>query len=214
MKIFISGAHGSACSFVKSQFLKLHTIDRNGTCHEAWNSNITKTDLVLFDHWPNINTIHQNCKPNVTIWIRIAQENIVQIINRIVILDFLYTNNNTWVEKDWCWTEQKHDRIAGRSWPTYSTDISSYPTWCLNEMCEVAYERSKPWLADGKDFDYVIDSRDLFSFQEPITLRNTLNSLEYTLDENFLNAWRNKNYLLWQEHKHRFSWHKDESKIK
>jgi hypothetical protein len=204
MKIFLSGAHGSACSMVKSQLTGVHKIDPlTNTCHESWTARrTTGGHSVEFFH----NTDPTQYRADINVWLRVSQANIIQIVQRIVVLDFIYTYDANWVAKDHCWTPEKHARIAGPDWPPYSANINDYPGWCLNELCQVAYDRTLPWTVSNPEFDLEIDSSDLFSFQDPAGLRSIVAQLGSSLNHNFLYQWRMKNFLLWQQHKHRFTW--------
>lgn len=206
--IFISGAHGSGCSLIKSLATSSKIIDyKYGTCHESWTSDFTMNrDRIIFNHQPSYKTIKEIWNPDIIIWLHVNKKNITRLCRRIVILDFLYTNDHNWVEKDWCWTKKKHDTLAGPDWPAYSTILSNYPQWCLDEMCQVAYDRSKPWMTASKHATYVIDSDELFGLAPPTTLSNTLESLNCTVDKDFLSQWKIKNNEIYEEYKNLFSW--------
>lgn len=204
MKIFLSGAHGSACSMIKSQLTGVFGLDPiTNTCHESWTAQRTTSGhSIQFFH----DTDPLKYKADKTIWLRVDPKNIVQIVQRIVVLDFMYTADPNWMAKDHCWTPEKHARIAGPDWPAYSTDINDYSSWCLDELCEVAYSRTLPWTESNSEYDLEINSQDLFSFQDPAGLRTVLAEIGCTLNHDFLYQWRMKNFLLWQKYQHRFCW--------
>jgi len=206
--IFISGAHGSACSLVKSLTTGIKIIDqRIGTCHESWTRNQTlNNDFIIFSHCYSYQSIKKNWNPDVIIWIHINEKNITQICRRVVILDFLYAEDPEWLLKDWCWTEDKHNRLQGPSWPPYSKVITDYPQWCLDEMCQVAYDRSKAWTKISKYATYSIDTDELFGSSDPHTLSDTLESLNCSVDKDFLSQWKIKNNKIYEEYKNLFSW--------
>jgi hypothetical protein len=215
MKIFLSGAHGSACSMIKSQMTKVFELDsRTNTCHQSWTAQRTTAgDSIQFFHYTDPAYIQSQFQPDQTIWLRVAEENIVQLCQRIVVLDFMYTNDPAWMAKDHCWTPEKHARIAGPSWPAYSTNIDDYPDWCLNELCQIAYDRTLPWIRHNSSFDWEISSDELFSFRDPSKLRQVLAQFGCGLNHDFLYTWRMKNFLLWQQYKHMFNWSPDHNPL-
>ena len=206
--VFLSGAHGSGCSFIKSLAVGKCQIDSTvGTCHESWNYEQTPLgDRIVFDHWYSQQAITAKWNPDLTIWLKINTDNLLYLCRRIVILDFVYTADCTWIDRDWCWTPAKHNRIAGPDWPKYSTNITDYPQWCLDEMCQVAYERSMPWLLDNPRFDFTVDSNELFGTAEPATLTQCLTELGSALDDEFLKQWQTKNQEIYNQYRHLFSW--------
>jgi len=206
--IFISGAHGSGCSLIKSLAVQSKIIDPNlGTCHESWKYEQTSAgDRIVFDHYYSYQHIKQHWNPDIVIWLQINKNNITQLCHRIVILDFLYTTDPVWIQKDWCWTQEKHNRIAGPSWPAYSKIITDYPQWCLDEMCQVAYDRSQAWLGLNPHCDYVIDSDELFGSSDPITLSLCLKELGCLIDLEFLHSWQEKTKQLYSQYRDLFSW--------
>lgn len=209
--IFISGAHGSACSLIKSLATTTRIIDqRVGTCHESWTSDqTTNNDLIMFSHCYSYQVIKENWNPDAIIWIHINEKNITQICRRVVILDFLYIEDPGWMSKDWCWTKDKHDRLQGPDWPLYSNTISDYPQWCLDEMCKVAYDRIKPWTKVSKYATHVIDTDELFGSADTCTLSDTLKSINCSVDADFLNQWKIKNNKIYEQYQHLFSWTPD-----
>lgn len=104
------------------------------------------------------------------------------------------------------WTEDKHNRLQGPSWPPYSRVITDYPQWCLDEMCQVAYDRSKAWTKISKYATYSIDTDELFGSSDPHTLSDTLESLNCSVDKDFLSQWKIKNNKIYEEYKNLFSW--------
>jgi hypothetical protein len=210
-KIFISGAHGSACSLLKSLAIGRVTIDsRYATCHESWTTNRTqKNDYIMFNHEPNRQKITEKWNPEVTIWLKINVKNVETICKRIVILDFLYVNDSHWMLNDWCWSLQKHQRLAGPDWPVYSTQISDYPTWCLDEMCHVAWERSRPWLEDRNDFDYVIDTDELFGNSPRVMLEKCFGDLGLRIDHDAVDKWKQQNFDIFMPYMNMFTWTKN-----
>lgn len=206
--VFLSGAHGSGCSLIKSLAVQSYATDQQvGTCHESWNYNSTPSgDRIVFDHWYSRGAINQRWQPDFTIWLKINPENVLYLCHRIVILDFLYTQDPTWIQRDWCWTEAKHNRIAGPDWPKYSRSILDYPQWCLDEMCQVAYERSLPWMSDNNRFDLTVDSNELFGTADPISLSNCLSELGSKINHDFLLQWQQKNQEIYHQYRHLFSW--------
>jgi hypothetical protein len=206
--IFISGAHGSGCSLIKSMAVQSYKIDSAvGTCHESWNyEQTTHGDRIIFDHYYSYQYIKQQWNPDIVVWVQINKNNIAQLCHRIVMLDFLYTADPVWIQKDWCWTQQKHNRIAGPDWPSYSTTITNYPQWCLDEMCQVAYDRSQAWMGHNPHCDYVVDSDELFGSAEPVTLSLCLHELGCKIDLDFLNTWQQKNAEIYRQYRDLFSW--------
>jgi hypothetical protein len=206
--IFISGAHGSGCSLIKSMAVQSHAIDFTvGTCHESWNYEQTiRGDRIIFDHYYSYQYIKQHWNPDILVWVRVNKKNITQLCHRIVMLDFLYTADSSWIQKDWCWTQQKHDRIAGPDWPAYSITITDYPQWCLDEMCQVAYDRSYAWMGENVYSDYTIDSDELFGSAEPVSLSWCLHELGCSIDLNFLKTWQKTNTEIYNQYQSLFSW--------
>ena len=207
-KILISGAHGSACSLIKSMMTEVISIDAQaGTCHQSWTSTTTTNkDKVMWNHSYRRDIIEKNWNPNIIIYIKINLDNIVQICRRVVILDFIYTQDPSWIQKDWCWTNEKHDRLAGPDWPPYSNNIYDYPQFCLDEMTQAAYERVSPWLIDRTDFDYVLDTAEFFGESEPVTLQHCFNELGCKLDMDFIRTWREINNNIYTKYADLFSW--------
>jgi hypothetical protein len=207
-KIFISGAHGSACSLVKSLAIgNVQIDDKFATCHESWTINKTQNQQnICFNHTFDRKIIQKNWNPDIAIWIKIADENITLICRRIVILDFVYTDDPQWVQNDWCWTTQKHQRLAGPDWPPYSKNIFDYPSWCLDEMCYVAWERSRPWMTDREDFDYTISSDELFGNSPRTGLVDCFLDLGLKIDHDAIDNWKQKNSELLKPFMEMFSW--------
>jgi len=210
-RVFISGAHGSACSLVKSLATGNVQIDDNyATCHESWKARYTqKNQIIVFNHAFDRDAIQKNWNPDVTIWLKIDPKNVELICRRIVILDFMYTDNLLWMQNDWCWTLQKHQRLAGPDWPEYSTKISDYPTWCLDEMCHVAWERSRPWMLDRDDFDYTINSDELFGDSNRSGIEKCFSDLGLTINHYDIDRWKQKNLELLTPFMQMFTWNKD-----
>ena len=207
-KIFISGAHGSACSLIKSMFTGIKQIDPiAGTCHQSWETTVTTNkDLINWHHSYGIDYIQKRWNPNVLVYLQINPKNIVQICRRIVILDFMYTQDPDWARNNWCWTKEKHDSLAGPDWPQYSINIYHYPKFCLDEMTQVAYERTCPWIQTRTGFDYTLDTAEFFSGTEPHSLQHCFNSLGCNLDMSFVENWRNTNNKLYATQADLFSW--------
>ena len=207
-KIFISGAHGSAVSLVKSLAIGKTEIDNTrSTCHESWQLDWTQNkQRIVVNHTWKKDEIKKRWNPDVTIWLKIDSQNVEFICRRIVVLDFLYTNDPTWMERDWCWTPQKHQRLAGPDWPEYSTEISRYPSWCLDEMCQVAWERSRPWMQDRDDFDFVINSDELFGDSPRVSLQRCFENLGLTINHDDINRWKQKNLELFTPFFRMFTW--------
>ena len=110
---------------------------------------------IIHGHCYSYQLIKKNWNPDIIIWVHINKKNITQICRRVVILDFLYAEDPEWQANDWCWTEAKHNRLKGPNWPSYSKIINDYPQWCLDEMCQVAYDRSRAWTKISKYATYI-----------------------------------------------------------
>jgi len=197
--IFLSGAHGSGCSFIKSQATGVDIISpETGTCHESWKYARTQNnDKIMFFHYSNLDYIQSTYKPDVTVWLHINANNIEKLCQRIVVLDFLLPH-------DWAWTPEKHNILAGPDWPEYSNNIKNYPAWCLHELIQVAYDRSSAWMQKNNNFDYIIDSDELFGSSPPVTLEKFLHGVNCKINIDFLIKWKTKNKLMNQENKHYF----------
>ena len=200
-RIFISGAHGAGCSLIKSLATGVKIINPNiGTCHESWNHELTQNgDLIEFQHY-------HNTKSDILVWFKVNEKNLTHICQRIVVLDFMYADDPIWVKNDWSWTKEKHARIAGPDWPDYSNKITDYPQWCLDELCEVAYNRTKPWTIIDTRYHLVIDSDELFGNSPPDSLTAFFNSINCKLDFEFLSTWKNNIQQQYAANAHLFSW--------
>jgi len=200
--IFLSGAHGSGCSFIKSQATGVNVLSPDtGTCHESWSYTQTQNhDRIIFFHHSDLDYIRSRYNPDITVWLQINPDNIEKLCQRIVVLDFLLVDGQT----DWVWTLEKHNILAGPDWPAYSSNIKDYPAWCLAELMQVAYDRSAPWMQANNNFDYVIDSDELFGNSPPVTLKKFLTAINCKLDIDFLKTWQQKNESIYQENKHYF----------
>jgi hypothetical protein len=215
-KILLVGAHGAGCSMIKSQLTGVQVIDPvKNTCHESWKAGLTQhNDNIFFTHNLNLEEERKKYPFDTTIWLRIDPENIQQLVQRVVVLDFMYTDDEQWLKKDHCWTPEKHQRIAGPDWPEYSQSIDDYPTWCLDELCQVAYDRSSPWFTTpATGFDYVIGTSDLYSFVDPVGLASVMSELGCQINYEFLFEWRKKNLLMWQKYEHLFTWTPDHNPL-
>ena len=207
-KILISSAFGSGNSCLKSLTLKNKTMDSEiGTCHDAWNVNTTSCgDSISTSHLYNIDIINTTFSPDITVWIYINDKNLVQICQRIVVLDFLYATNKTWTDHNGAWNINKHITLAGPSWPEFSIHIEEYPTFCLDEICETAYHRCKNWGKSNNNFTFQIDSDELFGDSKPTTIQQMLDAIGCTFDQTFLNKWKIKQKQTFLKYKHLFSW--------
>lgn len=207
-KIFISGAHGSACSLVKSLAIGSVKIDAQvGTCHESWGKNLTPhRQEIWFAHNFDLLKIKRQEQPDVMIWLQIDAEDIVWICRRVVILDFIYAQDPHWFANDWCWTPKKHERLAGPDWPTYSQDIRDYPGWCLDEMCQVAWERTSPWTHENAHCDYTLGTNEFFGTSARRRLVQCFGDLGLSIDHAAIDLWREKNHAILSPYMSLFSW--------
>ena len=207
-KILISSAFGSGNSCLKSLTLEHKKMDPTiGTCHTAWHNNITTIgDFIRVCHLYDINIINNTESPDLTVWIQINEKNLVQICQRIVVLDFLYATDNNWTDYDGAWNLKKHNLLAGPSWPTFSLDINNYPMFCLDEICETAYHRCKNWTKPNSDFIFQIDSDELFGDSEPKSIQQMLTAIGCVFDQNFLSLWKNKQKQTFLKYQHLFNW--------
>jgi hypothetical protein len=208
-KIVISATKGSGPSLVKSLAVGLTKIDSEyGTCHESWQHERTQNndEITFTTHTADLDEIQKEFNPDITIQLYINPKNLVQICQRLVIVDFMYTQDNIWAKNGWCWSQAMHDQLAGPDWPTYSINIKDYPVWVRNEICQVAYDRSLPWTVKNPGFNFVIDSDELFGNSAPVTLLECFNSINCQINFDFINQWRKKNYKIWQGYNSLFSW--------
>jgi hypothetical protein len=205
--IIISAAKGSGPSIVKAMTIgQILFNPLTGYCHDSWEySTTTAGDRITFTHEHRADKIRVN-NSDVVIGIKLNRSNALQVVHRCVMVDFEYANDPQWVNNDWCWTPAFHDRIAGPDWPAYSKNILDYPEWCRNEMCQVAWEKVSPWICSYTEFDYEIDSTELFNEIAPVTLTNALTSIGCNLNQPFLRQWRIRNQYNWEQHKKLFSW--------
>ena len=167
--------------------------------------NYTKNgDFIETQHLYDLPTIKKNSSPDITVWVKINKKNSLQICQRIVVLEFLYARDT--YDLVFHWTRKKHDEIAGPDWPPFSTTITDYPTWCLNELCQVAYNRCCLWEKSNDDFDFQIDSDELFGNSEPNSIRSWLDSIGCELDLEFLNTWKTLQQELFAKYQCLFTW--------
>lgn len=200
-QIFLSAAHGSAGSLVKSLLTNTKKLSVEGTCHDSWSIGITQNgDNIKFNH--NIPANIGN--PDTSVRIQVNPINVAFITMRIVYLDFIYATDPYWIKIDGAWTQQKHDRLAGSNWPAYSTNILDYPLFCRKEMCQVVQDRIMPWITNNDQFDYTINSNDIFGSTSIDSLQNVFTKLNCKLDLNFLQQWKNKNFELHNKYRELF----------
>lgn len=204
-KICISSAFGTGNSLLKMLTFRDKIIDAHGTCHESWNNNSTiNNDYIhavhLYD-WP---TIVDKFSPDITVWLHINEKNIKQICQRIVVLEFLYARDTD--EYIFCWTRNKHNAIAGPDWPPFSTKINDYPTFCLDELCQVAYNRCSIWTQPNDSFTFQIDSDELFGQAEPVTINRWLSEINCELDLQFFETWKCIQQKLFLDYQSLFTW--------
>jgi len=202
--IVISATKGSAPSMIKSMAVGKSVIDvKYNTCHESFCHGLTQnSDRINIAHTP----ARLELNADVGIWIYINPLNIKQICQRIVVLNFLYTDDPVWMNNNWCWTPQLHNRLAGPDWPKYSKLIIDYPTWCLNEICQVAYDLCKPWTVINPDYEIFIDSNEFFGPGNPTTMQRCFEQINCQLDLNFVKKWRKQNFKFWKDYESLFTW--------
>ena len=207
MKIMISATKGAGMSLIRGLLTNnVHVDTLYGTCHQSWetpNHESKHTVWSSHDHGANF---EGDIVPDITVGIWINSKNLIQICQRLVIVDFQYAQDATWQAKQWAWHKGKHDQLAGPDWPPYSTDITKYPEWCRNEMCQVAYNRSKYWTHSDLPYDYIIDSDELFGDSNPVTLQKLFNAVDMPLDLDTIRLWKNKNNQINWECSHLFTW--------
>lgn len=183
--------------------------DLHGTCHSAWNKHTTiNGDIIHGTHLSDLSTINARFCPDVTVWMYVNRKNLSQLCQRIVVLEFLYARDSN--EEGLGWTPNKHNAIAGSSWPPFSTNITDYPTLCLNELCQVAYNRSFRWTHTNNNFTFQIDSDELFGDSAPVTVENWLASINCTLDTDFFQSWKSKQHQLFLKYRELFTWTPDD----
>jgi hypothetical protein len=205
MKLFLSGAHGSGCSLVKSLLTNIKVLANEGTCHESWKIASTQAhDYIYFDHVPDIDLIKQQWQSDQVIWLWLNPKNVEFVCRRIVYLDFVYANDPEWLAKDWAWTMSKHNRLAGSDWPAYSKNLQDYPLFVRQELYQTAYDRSADWMQSNPQADYFIDSDELFGNAPPRTLQTVADQLQCTIDLEFLTKWKTKNHAMYAEYKKLF----------
>ncbi len=209
MKIAITGTKGAGFSLIAGLITNNVRIHPDfGTCHQSWEFPISKNEhTVSVTHEHDLDTIKKICDPNVIIGIWINPKNLIQICNRLVFTDFQFAPDTTWKMNHWAWHKEKHDILAGPDWPPFSENIADYPQWCLNELCQVAYDRSRYWLDKNMPYDFIIDSDELFGTAAPASLNKIFTYLNVTLDLDTLNQWKNKNREIYQHYQQLFSWY-------
>jgi hypothetical protein len=211
-KIVISGAFGAGFSMLKTLTLLKKDFDKTGiTCHDAWNEKVRTTinnDSILTSHLYDIDNIVKKFRPNITVWLYINKKNILQICQRIVVLEFIYAVDRMPREpgKNFGWNQLKHNNLAGKDWPKFSTKITDYPTFCLDELCQDAFNRCEIWTRHNSNFDLEIDSDELFGDSPPVTIQNWLSTVGCVLDQDFLNKWQTVQKKLFHDHCHLFTW--------
>lgn len=209
--ILISAPFGLGSACLKTLTLANKNMDQNiGTCHDSWHiTNTVHGDTILARHTPNIKDAEANLNMqfDMTVWMRINEKNLEQICQRIVVLDFLYSDDPGFVNDGGAWNIDKHNRIKGDTWPEFSKNITDYPQWCLDEICQTAYYRCEPWVSDNNKFDFQIDSDELFGDAEPVTIKTWLGALGCEFDVEFLNQWKAKQRDTYLKYKDLFGWH-------
>lgn len=202
--IIISAAKGSGPSIVKAMAIGKVLFDAGtGYCHDSWDHARTSAgDRITFTHDYHV----PKNQHDVIIGITINPKNILQIVHRCVMVDFEYADNQVWIDNDWSWTPAFHSRVAGPDWPSYSKDITAYPQWCRNELCQFAWEKVSPWTKVNAQHDLVIDSAELFDLEPPVTLTDSLTKIGCGLDSEFLQNWSQRNRQIWHNQKELFSW--------
>jgi hypothetical protein len=208
-RICISSPFGSGNSVLKMLTMSEKTIDPTGTCHSAWTKNKTiNNDQIDVTHHYDLSVIQEIFYPDISVWVHINKKNILDLCQRIVILEFLYAKDTN--DYIFCWTRSKHNAIAGPDWPSFSTVITDYPTFCLDELCQVAYNRCVLWTQPNKDFTFQIDSDELFGSAPPVTINQWLASIDCQFDMEFFETWKNKRQQLLQNYQHLFTWRPDD----
>lgn len=181
--------------------------DNIGTCHESWKEDRTQNaDTVILAHDYGVDYVNEKYQPDEKIFVWINPKNISTIARRIVILDFFYANDPEWKTNGWAWDLQKHQRLAGPDWPDYSDQMDHYPGWCLDEMCQVAYERIKPWTTVIDGYEHVIDSNEIFGTSATESLEKCFRSIFCQVNEPFLRQWQKVNFPIIHRHDHKFCW--------
>lgn len=204
--IAISAAFGSGNSVLKSLAQTQRDIDpATGTCHAAWlNTRTVQGDRIDHTHLSQPDLIQQQLGANQLVWLHIAPQNVQQIVQRIVSLEFLAAAQEP--RPGWAWTPEKHQNLAGPEWPHYSTQLTHYTADQRNELCQAAWHRIQPWLACPDQVDYCIDSRELFEPVEPSTIQQWLAAHDIALDREFLRCWQARQHQLYLTNQHLFDW--------
>ena len=180
-------------------------IDTFGTCHTAWKRHKTiNGDRIDTTHLNDLPTLKNKFSPDITVRICINKKNLIKICQRIVVLEFLYAQDT--YDYVFHWTRLKHNTIAGPSWPKFSTEITDYPTFCLDELCKIAHNRCTLWEDDVADFDFQIDSDELFGDSEPVTITKWLTAIDCKLDQEFLDQWKTAQTQLFLKYQSLFTW--------
>ena len=207
-KILISSAFGAGNSCLKSLTLENKRMDPEiGTCHDAWDKHTTSAgDYIGVCHLYDINVINAKETSDINVCLQINNKNLIQICQRIVVLDFLYATNKSWTTYDGAWNIKKHATLAGPNWPAFSTNINDYPVFCLDEICETAYHRCKNWIYPNNDFTFQVDSDELFGDSKPTTIQQMLDAIGCTFDQDFLDKWKNKQKQTFLKYKDLFTW--------
>jgi hypothetical protein len=208
-RICISAPFGSGNSFLKMLAMPEKIIDPVGTCHSAWTKNKTvNNDEIDVTHQFDISVIQEKFYPDISVWVHINKKNLLDLCQRIVILEFLYAKDT--IDYIFCWGRSKHNAIAGPDWPPFSTVITDYPTFCLNELCQVAYNRCVTWTHPNTAFTFQVDSDELFGAAPPTTINQWLSSINCVLDQEFFETWKKRQQQLLQDHRHLFTWQPDD----
>ena len=204
-KICVSAAFGTGNSMLKLLTMDDKKIDAFGTCHTAWGRHTTiNGDRIDVTHLHHLPTLKNKFSPDITAMIWVNQKNLIKICQRIVALEFLYAQNS--YDYVFYWTKLKHNSIAGPSWPEFSTKITDYPTFCLDELCKVAHNRVTLWENNDADFDFQIDSNELFGDAEPVTITKWLTAVDCKLDWEFLDQWKTEQTQLFLKYQSLFTW--------
>jgi hypothetical protein len=210
--ICISASFGSGNSFLRMLTFDKKVIDPAGTCHTAWNQNLTKNgDYINVTHLYDLSVIRSKFSPDITVWLQINKKNLLQICQRIVVLEFLYAKDT--YDYVFHWTRKKHDEIAGPNWPVFSTTITDYPGFCLDELCQVAHNRCELWARPNDNFDFQIDSDELFGDSDPVTIKQWLKELNCQLDMDFFNSWKTKQQELFLKYQSLFHWQPEDQHV-
>jgi len=212
-KVLISASFASGNSMVKSL-----AFDEDKTSYTLFDT-VHGTWFKMTNHKGYfINTVHEvvgKRSDSKTVMIYNNPTNMKQILQRSIILEFLYAdyikkNNIDITRKNLGdsgivsrWTVEKYQQIAGKDWPPYSTDHKDYSKDIMNEMCELATQEFGQW-STKTDADVIINSEEIYSGSEPIGIKKFLELVEVEFNKtihNRLIEWQQKQTIFFNKYK-------------